>query len=77
VARAHGPRAYLIDDYHAIDQKWLEGVRRLGITSGASVPERLVQEAAEFFRRQGATIEELGFSEPNIRFNIPSETHPQ
>jgi 4-hydroxy-3-methylbut-2-enyl diphosphate reductase len=69
-------RAYLIDDYRAIDQKWLEGVHRIGITSGASVPERLVQETAEFFRRQGASIEELGFSEPNIRFNLPSETRP-
>ena len=75
VARAHGTRAYLIDDYRAIDQKWLEGVYRVGITSGASVPDRLVQEAAEFFRRQGASIAELGFSEPNIRFNLPSETH--
>ena len=73
VARAHGAPAYLIDDYHAIEPKWLEGARRVGITSGASVPERLVQEACEFFHRQGARIEQLGFSEENIHFTLPPE----
>lgn len=73
VARAHGAQAYLIDDYHAIEQKWLDGVRRVGITSGASVPERLVQEASEFFQRQGARVEHLGFSEENIHFTLPPE----
>jgi len=73
VARAHGAQAYLIDDYHAIEQKWLDGVRRVGITSGASVPERLVQEASEFFQRQGARVEHLGFSEENIHFALPPE----
>jgi 4-hydroxy-3-methylbut-2-enyl diphosphate reductase len=76
VARAHGARAYLIDDYRAIEPTWLEGVRRVGITSGASVPERLVREAAEFFGRQGASIEDLGFSEANIHFNLPPEIRP-
>jgi 4-hydroxy-3-methylbut-2-enyl diphosphate reductase len=73
VARTHGARAYLIDDYHAIKPEWLTGVSRVGITSGASVPERLVQEACEFFHRQGATIEHLGFSEENIHFSLPPE----
>lgn len=76
VARSYGAQAYLIDDHHAIEQKWLEGVRRIGITSGASVPERLVQQAAEFFQRQGASIEHLGFSEENIHFTLPPETRP-
>lgn len=73
VARAHGAQAYLIDDYAAIEEKWLDGVRRVGITSGASVPERLVQEACEFFQRQGAQVEHLGFSEENIHFSLPPE----
>ena len=76
VARSYGPQAHLIDDYHAIEQKWLEGVRCVGITSGASVPERLVQEASEFLQRQGATVEQLGFNEENIRFTLPPETRP-
>jgi 4-hydroxy-3-methylbut-2-en-1-yl diphosphate reductase len=73
VARAQGTQAFLIDDYRAIDGRWLEGVRRVGITSGASAPERLVEEAAEFFRQQGAEVAHLGFIEENIHFALPSE----
>jgi 4-hydroxy-3-methylbut-2-en-1-yl diphosphate reductase len=73
VARAQGTQAFLVDDYRAIDGRWLEGVRRVGITSGASAPERLVEEAAEFFRQQGAQIAHLGFIEENIHFALPSE----
>jgi 4-hydroxy-3-methylbut-2-enyl diphosphate reductase len=73
VARAQGTQAFLIDDYHAIDGRWLEGVRRVGITSGASAPERLVEEAADFFRQQGAQTAHLGFIEENIHFALPSE----
>src|SRR5690606_16521803 len=39
VAEAMGVPAYLIDDASAIQQEWLEGVERVGITSGASTPE--------------------------------------
>ena len=76
VARAQGTQAFLIDDYRAIDGRWLEGVRRVGITSGASAPERLVEEAAEFFRQQGAQVAHLGFIEENIHFALPSELAP-
>lgn len=73
VVRDQGKPAYLIDDYHAIDPAWLEGVTRLGITSGASVPEYLVQEAAEYFRQQGAQVTQNGFIEDNIHFALPVE----
>ena len=73
VAAAGGKPAHLIDDHRSIDPRWLIGVRRVGITSGASVPERLVQEAAEHFRRMGAEISEVGFVEENIHFALPSE----
>ena len=73
VARARGTTAYLIDDHHAIDPSWLAGVKRVGITSGASAPERLVQETADFFKRQGAEITYLGFAEENIHFALPPE----
>ena len=53
VARSQGKEAYLIDDHHAIDPTWLAGVRRVGITSGASVPERLVENAADYFQEHG------------------------
>ena len=73
VARAHGTTAYLIDDFHAIDPTWLMGVERVGITSGASAPERLVQETADFFKQQGAEVTYLGFVEENIHFALPPE----
>jgi 4-hydroxy-3-methylbut-2-enyl diphosphate reductase len=76
VARARGTAAHLIDDYHSIDPSWLAGVERVGITSGASVPERLVQETAEHFRKQGAEIGYLGFVEEKVHFSLPREIHP-
>ena len=73
VAEAQGVKAYLIDDHRAIEPKWLEGKQRIGLTSGASVPENLIQEAAQFFRTQGARISSLGFTEENIHFTLPKE----
>lgn len=73
VARAQGKNAYLIDDHHAIDPAWLTGVRRIGITSGASVPERLVQATADHFQQMGAEIENLGIVEENTHFSLPPE----
>lgn len=73
VARAQGVPAYLIDDVHSLNTSWLRGIKRVGITSGASVPERLVEEAATFFENQGARISRLGFVEENIHFVLPPE----
>jgi 4-hydroxy-3-methylbut-2-en-1-yl diphosphate reductase len=73
VARAQGKKAYLIDDHHAIDRSWLEGVKRVGLTSGASAPEQLVEDAAEYFRQMGAEVSHVGFVEENIHFAMPSE----
>lgn len=73
VARAQGKPAYLIDDHHAIDPAWLDGVKRLGITSGASVPEQLVENTADYFKTKGAEIAHIGFVEENIHFALPPE----
>ncbi len=78
VARSQGTPAYLIGDIGLLDPSWLNKVTRVGITSGASVPERLVDEAVEFFIRQGAEISHLGFTEENIHFALPPEViHPE
>ncbi|MGB7951571.1 MAG: 4-hydroxy-3-methylbut-2-enyl diphosphate reductase [Candidatus Binatia bacterium] len=79
VARAQGKAAHLIEDHQAIDPAWLAGVERVGITSGASAPERLVQEIATYFKDQGAEITYLGFLEENIHFALPPEvsTNPR
>jgi len=73
VARSKGIPAYLINDFHDIDPAWLEGVERVGITSGASVPDRLVQETADYFKQRGAEIANIGFVEENVHFALPSE----
>ncbi|MBI2997803.1 MAG: hypothetical protein HYY46_05025 [Deltaproteobacteria bacterium] len=56
-----------------IDPKWLAGVEQLGITSGASVPEQLVQEAADHFAARGAKVSTLGLIEENVHFALPAE----
>src|SRR3954462_7528387 len=48
VARDHGAASYLIDNEAQIQEEWLEGVRVVGITSGASAPEELVQRLPGF-----------------------------
>jgi 4-hydroxy-3-methylbut-2-enyl diphosphate reductase len=73
VARAQGVPAHLVNDFHEIDPGWLEGVERVGITSGASAPDRLVQEAADYFKRCGAEIATVGFVEENVHFTLPAE----
>jgi 4-hydroxy-3-methylbut-2-enyl diphosphate reductase IspH len=45
----------------------------VGITSGASVPDQLVQDVVEFFKRQGAQVEHVGMVEENIHFAVPTE----
>lgn len=73
VARARGVPAYLINDVSQIDPAWLDGVERVGITSGASAPDRLVWETADFFRGRGAEVATAGFVEENIHFALPAE----
>ena len=73
VARRAGTEAYLIDDYTDIEAEWLEGVRRIGITAGASAPERLVEGVVEFLMRTGAdTVTTLHGIEERIHFK-PAE----
>ncbi len=69
--RSGGP-AYLVNDLGSIQDEWLEGVEVVGLTSGASAPERLVQEIVTFFQEQGATLEELVVREEDVEFGLPS-----
>lgn len=73
VARSRGVPAYLVNDLSEVDPQWLIGVERIGITSGASVPERLVQEAADHFAQRGAQVAQLGLVEENVHFALPAE----
>jgi 4-hydroxy-3-methylbut-2-en-1-yl diphosphate reductase len=74
VANASGVSSYLIDDETEIDEAWLEGVAVVGITSGASAPENLVQRVCEWFRARGvADIAPHRFVEEDIEFRLPVE----
>src|SRR5207253_10236036 len=53
VSRDCGTEAHLIDNAGEVREEWLEGKRVVGISSGASAPENLVQELIVFFRARG------------------------
>jgi len=72
VAREHGADSYLIDNEGQVREEWLEGKRVVGITSGASAPEELVQRLVEFFRLRGTTdVRELEVIQEDVRFMLP------
>jgi 4-hydroxy-3-methylbut-2-en-1-yl diphosphate reductase len=74
VARAASVPAYLIDDESEIDEAWLDGVETVGITSGASAPERLVTRACDWFRARGVErIEPYRMVDEDVTFRLPVE----
>lgn len=74
VARDHGAESHLIDNETQVREEWLEGKRVVGITSGASAPEELVQRLVEFFRSRGTDhIEEFEVVQEDVRFMLPKE----
>jgi 4-hydroxy-3-methylbut-2-enyl diphosphate reductase len=57
-----------------VDAGWLEGVRSLALTAGASAPEHLVQELIEFLAGHGFhRLEEVELVEEDVRFSLPPE----
>jgi 4-hydroxy-3-methylbut-2-enyl diphosphate reductase len=74
VARAGGVPAHLIEDESAIDESWLDGPETVGITSGASAPERLVQRVCDWFRARGeVTVEPFRMVDEDVTFKLPVE----
>jgi len=74
VAREHGAASHLIDNHGQVSDGWLEGVETVGITSGASAPEELVERLVEFFRERGAEdVAELRTVHEDVRFMLPKE----
>jgi 4-hydroxy-3-methylbut-2-enyl diphosphate reductase len=72
VAREHGAMSYLIDNELQVEEEWLEGARVIGISSGASAPEDLVQRLVGFFRARGTEqIEEFEVVQEDVRFMLP------
>jgi len=74
VARAAGVAAYLIDDETEIDAHWLEGAETVGVTSGASAPERLVERVCDWFRAYGVReITPFASVYEDVVFRLPVE----
>jgi 4-hydroxy-3-methylbut-2-enyl diphosphate reductase len=72
VAREHGADSHLIDHEGQVREEWLRGARTVGITSGASAPDELVQRLIEFFRARGTSdVEELEVVHEDVRFMLP------
>jgi 4-hydroxy-3-methylbut-2-enyl diphosphate reductase len=73
VCEKHGIPAYLVDDMREVQGPWMEGVRTIAVTAGASAPENLVQQLIESLQRRGyEDIEEMEIKEEDVRFSLPS-----
>ncbi len=74
VARDCGTESYLIDHIGQVREAWLEGKRVVGVSSGASAPEHLVQEVLQFFRDRGVRdISEVETIREDVRFMLPKQ----
>ena len=76
VEEAHlaGARAYLVDDASGVDPAWLEGAETVGVTSGASAPEFLVEKMIAHLTALGAErVDKLVTIEEDVHFPLPGE----
>ena len=74
VARNLKTNSHLIENYKAIKPEWLDGVKTVGVTAGASAPEILVERVVEFLMSQGFTnLKEVEVMPENVRFGLPPE----
>jgi len=74
VARDHGADSHLIDNEGQVEEEWLAGKRVVGISSGASAPEELVQRLVAFFRERGTEqVEEFEVVQEDVRFMLPKK----
>lgn len=74
VGKSRGVPGHLVDSAEEIDPDWLKGVKAVGVTSGASTPEELVQGVIERLKRLGAgEVETSTTVEENVVFTLPTE----
>jgi 4-hydroxy-3-methylbut-2-enyl diphosphate reductase len=79
VALEYGAKAaYRVDYASEIKQEWLDGVASVGVTSGASVPEVLVQEVLDDLRSAGyGDVQQVKTAEEDLMFSLPKELRKQ
>lgn len=74
VSRDLGTEAHLIDNKDEVREQWLSGKRTVGISSGASAPESLVEDLVAFFRARGVSdVATLHTVREDVRFMLPKE----
>ena len=75
VGENDGVPAYLVDDSREVNPAWLEGVKTVAVTAGASAPEHLVQELIQSLETQFGFdyMEEMELKEEDVRFPLPSD----
>jgi 4-hydroxy-3-methylbut-2-enyl diphosphate reductase len=73
VGNNFGVQSYLVNDWSEVDPQWLEGIRNVGVTAGASAPEHLVEELVAALQDHGfRQLEEVELIEEDVRFSLPS-----
>jgi 4-hydroxy-3-methylbut-2-enyl diphosphate reductase len=74
VAAREGATAHLIDDVSELDLRWLAGVRRIGVTAGASAPDHLVDELVACLSGLGPVeVTTTTTGTEDVRFTLPKE----
>jgi 4-hydroxy-3-methylbut-2-enyl diphosphate reductase len=74
VAVLRGVAAYLINDEKEIRKEWLQGVRVIGLTAGASTPEDIVQGCIQRLQSLGVSeVEDVVFTEEDVVFQLPKQ----
>ncbi len=77
VCKNSGVPAYLVDDSRQVSPAWLEGIRTVAVTAGASAPDNLVEELVAYLRHRGfAALEEMDLKDEDVRFTLPSQLEP-
>ncbi len=73
VSKDRSVPAHLIDDVSEIDEAWFEGIGTVGLTSGASAPEILVEQVLDYFRAAGTEkVETVMVVDEDVEFSMPS-----
>ena len=69
-----GVRSYLVNDWGDVNPGWLDEVRNVAVTAGASAPEHLVDQLIASLREHGFhQLEEVELVEEDVRFSLPGE----
>jgi 4-hydroxy-3-methylbut-2-enyl diphosphate reductase len=62
-----------VDDESEVDPAWLDGAQTIGLTSGASAPEWLVERMIAWLGEQGVSeVEEVKLADESLRFSLPA-----